>query len=794
MPRPEPGAGTGKQHGAFGADFFERHLSKMMLAPSFPGVSAPPMQKDGSNLGAIPEAFGAQVRMTESEASTQSGIGLQVERTGSASTAGDAVGPTVSGMGTYNDPVGSYRASDMTPPMGTSVSNSSSYKVGDHIEVWSKTHQTWCRGIVEGLEDGGLVNLKYSVPDGSSMTKLMPVSHEHVRRAVPSAPDYRQDHCQHSYRQDHFQHSYQEPRSPTRSYANSRGAPPPPPPPFERMQPELSMADSRHPGEGEYGPSVYASPMASYQMQSMAGNQAPSCMASQQEPMRSSAERQHQSQHQSQQMQAWQQDASAGPPMIDVHARAASASHAPPTPGTPMVLCGLPIKSDACAVHKPKVASKHDRCCRCAMPVGESYFDYTCPKCTAVVCQHCLEDLKCVINSYRCPSCGDPQSNEETLKQTLWNLKMYRSAQRAVSAVPTLVAGLFGSGPEAAKAGLEPVEERMEDFPPVPSPMTAEPVQPQPAAPSAPRGSPEQVAAPVAAAPTQVVQEQVQSAIDGRVFTNSFATFWGAGGSQVAGSQLPPKRKGKAADPGKTLLDEYKAGDPIEVWSNSCQNWLRGFVEKVDDGMVSVKYFTSTGQAITKLLPDGHADLRHAPSGTRHATTAQMTDATKNAASGTQLVSNQKATGTALVCNPKHTPGTATPVSKPGPPAGAAVATGTPDYQTQPPVGWFEGAGCGADPAAIAMVQAASSGQAPVARTRAAPAHAATPGLQPPDLYRGLATVQHQQKPPQQHQQQRPRTPDRRAPQQARPAPTSPMGADAFQTRLPGDQVRSPMR
>jgi len=861
MPRPEPGASSGN-HGSFSADFFEKHLSKMMMAPSFAQVSVPP-HADASKRGAVPDNFGPPLRVTESDMSTQSG-GLQVDRSGSASTAGDAP-HTASAMAAdfafasmacnrnslpppagraeagYPDPTASYMAADAMSHMGASSGTSYSYKVGENIEVWSKTHQAWCRGIVESLEDG-LVNLKYTVPDGSSMTKLMPNGHEQLRPAAAPQPaanvsassSFRPgDHVEvfsnshqtwcpgcveaidgamvnvrymtpeglpmtkmipdghahlrlmlkpqenrQEFRQDHGQEVRQDPHSPMRSYANparngdhhqdphspmrsygnpARNGPhpPPPPPPFERMQPAYmgeSVLDRAPPPEMSAGISVHASPMASIQHNS---NQAPSCMASQ---------------------QAWQQEinANAGPGLAETQAR---------VPPSPMVLCGMPIKNGACGTNKPVGLAKQDRCCRCAMPVGGSYFDHTCPKCSAIICRACLEDLKCVVNSYRCPSCGDSENNEETLKNTLWSLKMYRSAQRAVSAVPTLMAGLFGTGPEAGfKAPLpglaeEPMEEPISPPPPM---MTAEPVHPQPAAPSAPRVVAADPAA-AASAGAAAAPAQAQDPLEGRVFTNSFATFWGAG------APYPKKKGSKAADPGKTLLDEYKAGDPIEVWSNSVQAWLRGFVEKVDDGMVNVKYFTASGQAITKLLPDGHADIRHAPT-TKYASAPAQSQAPAPPAAPEPSAKNI-ATGTQLI-------------SKPGPPsapngmaangAGAAGApTGTPDYQTQPPVGWFEGAGCGADPAAIAMLQAAAAPKAAAARAPAAPSPAG--GLQKPDLFRGLAAV-HPQQQPQQQQPQRAKTPDKRASQPARAGQMgmSPMG-DAFQTRLPNDQ-RSPMR
>lgn len=126
-------------------------------------------------------------------------------------------------------------------------------------------------------------------------------------------------------------------------------------------------------------------------------------------------------------------------------------------PSGSMALCGMPIKANK----KQEVALNDDgtpvprcvdtdRCCRCSMPVG-SYFEHTCPRCVGIVCLACLDDVKYIISSYRCPNCGDQQFNQEALKQTLWYLNGYRTAQRTVTAVPILVAGLFGFGPEGAK-------------------------------------------------------------------------------------------------------------------------------------------------------------------------------------------------------------------------------------------------------------------------------------------------------------------------------------------------------
>jgi len=55
----------------------------------------------------------------------------------------------------------------------------------------------------------------------------------------------------------------------------------------------------------------------------------------------------------------------------------------------------------------------------------------------------------------------------------------------------------------------------------------------------------------------------------------------------------------------------YKVGDQIEIWSNSQNAWCRGSVLKIEGELVNVKYTSGDGQAMTKLMPNGHEYLRH---------------------------------------------------------------------------------------------------------------------------------------------------------------------------------------
>jgi hypothetical protein len=291
------------------------------------------------------------------------------------------------------------------------------YKAGDQVEIWSNSQKTWCRGSIEKLQ-GDLVNVKYVSPDGQTMTKLMPNGHECLRhreqQTVPPPPP-----------------------PPGRSSQDVNEAPPPPLAESACREDTAEMRRYIEACETNLGGSnamasqkLGGTPMASHNaMGSRSASQAKGHRAA--DPMNTHPY-----------MGAQQ----------DNEVFVAESTSWSPSGG--MVLCGMPMK----AKKKPEVVLNDDgtpvarcpdtdRCCRCSMPVG-SYFDHTCPRCLGVVCLNCLDDLKFIIATYRCPHCGDQQYNEEALKQTLWYLKVYRNAQRAVGAVPILLAGLFGYGPE----------------------------------------------------------------------------------------------------------------------------------------------------------------------------------------------------------------------------------------------------------------------------------------------------------------------------------------------------------
>lgn len=83
-------------------------------------------------------------------------------------------------------------------------------------------------------------------------------------------------------------------------------------------------------------------------------------------------------------------------------------------------------------------------CVRCGKKQA-SYFDHCCPKCKATVCISCLDDFRLIINSYRCPQCGDQEENQAVLSSELWMIDAYRGAQHAWTALRLNVASLLSS-------------------------------------------------------------------------------------------------------------------------------------------------------------------------------------------------------------------------------------------------------------------------------------------------------------------------------------------------------------
>jgi hypothetical protein len=70
------------------------------------------------------------------------------------------------------------------------------YKVGDELEIWSSSQNSWCRGKVFKAE-GEWVHVAYKGPGGEPMTKLMPNGHEELRLVeAPFAQDPYSQVCQ----------------------------------------------------------------------------------------------------------------------------------------------------------------------------------------------------------------------------------------------------------------------------------------------------------------------------------------------------------------------------------------------------------------------------------------------------------------------------------------------------------------------------------------------------------------------------------------------------------------------
>lgn len=249
-----------------------------------------------------------------------------------------------------------------------------SYRAGDAVEIYSNSHQRWCQGTVDKVEDG-MVSVRYSSPEGAQMAKLMPEGHDLLRHAVNSGKDY---------------------SAAARSQSDVRSSLPPPPPPLHSSMDiaggaGLHMADSMVRDGYDYDGH---SPTASHEL------------SGPEQAAASKGRRSHD-----------------GCPVYETSGWVPSTS----------VLCGAPQLAEK----KAEI-----RCCRCEM-LTNSYFEHVCPKCSAKVCVPCLEDVKFIIQSYRCPNCGDQQQNEEALKRTLWSLQMYQTAQRTMGAIPGIIVGLF---------------------------------------------------------------------------------------------------------------------------------------------------------------------------------------------------------------------------------------------------------------------------------------------------------------------------------------------------------------
>lgn len=548
-------------------DFFDQHLSKMMVAPSF--EQGPPTLPAGAGWHPEPQADAqksdAQLRVAESEASTQSSDGRganQVDRhmarhhSGGASSHGEhsegnafssmnvgtgmpapppqhaapapppaAPAPKFDAMASMAAPPQAMDPMVSQAPMSSQMPMSSGtgrYRVGDQVEVWSNSHKRWSKGSIQEV-DGGSVKVKYHSPEGAAMVKQMPEGHEHLRFAsadtaaaeeASTGPfkvgdqieiwsNSNQSWCKGSIDKiqgDLVNVKYQSPDGQTMTklmpngheflrHLNQQAIPPPPPPPGRSMDqagevpPPLPRAAESACRESDEDLAVYqdacdgAYRSSSAVMSSAQG--APTASMNQLPKTKGYTSRPAAQSH---------SHAKASTQNNDDIFVAESTSWVP----NGAMMCGMPIK----ATKKQEVALNDDgtpvarcrdtdRCCRCSMPIG-SYFDHTCPRCAGVVCHTCLDDVKFIIDSYRCPCCGDQEHNLEALKQTLWYMNMYRNAQRAVGAVPILFAGLLGYGPEGPGHAKRTAKQVFEAEEPAPVPQ----VQPAPAQRQAANGPP----------------------------------------------------------------------------------------------------------------------------------------------------------------------------------------------------------------------------------------------------------------------------------------------------------------
>lgn len=115
------------------------------------------------------------------------------------------------------------------------------------------------------------------------------------------------------------------------------------------------------------------------------------------------------------------------------------------------VLCGSPFSG----LYPQRSAAAPDttsQCMRCRQSCG-SYFDHTCPQCTAVMCALCLEDFRFIVDGYRCLVCGEEKANQDAMRRELWYLGTYRKTQFALTSVSASISGLFSwSGASQSQA------------------------------------------------------------------------------------------------------------------------------------------------------------------------------------------------------------------------------------------------------------------------------------------------------------------------------------------------------
>lgn len=76
------------------------------------------------------------------------------------------------------------------------------------------------------------------------------------------------------------------------------------------------------------------------------------------------------------------------------------------------------------------------------------------------------------------------------------------------------------------------------------------------------------------------------------------------------GAQTSALFAGSANYPAEKGAVTYKVGDNVEIWSTSQNSWCRARVDKAEGDWINISYKGSGGQPMTKLMPNGHEELR----------------------------------------------------------------------------------------------------------------------------------------------------------------------------------------
>jgi len=100
------------------------------------------------------------------------------------------------------------------------------------------------------------------------------------------------------------------------------------------------------------------------------------------------------------------------------------------------VLCGMPSS-------KASSSRVEDARCERCREASASYFDFTCPKCEALLCYRCIEDFRYIQKGFRCPRCGDMKSSQEALVKKLRMLDTMQTARRFLGSLSRSLSSIF---------------------------------------------------------------------------------------------------------------------------------------------------------------------------------------------------------------------------------------------------------------------------------------------------------------------------------------------------------------